>query len=124
MVALGPISILTLCHAVSDTLEIRFVRLCTGVCVLWLFLVAGPDVRAVVFCCCVWCGSDPEKRRIYDQVGSEGLKQSQQPGGGGGGGGAHMHFDPFELFAQVGMIRPGILICIEVSHLPHGRGRS
>jgi curved DNA-binding protein CbpA len=60
--------------------------------------------------------SDPEKRRIYDQVGDEGLdarmqqQQQQQQGfggnqpphfsfGGGGGGGAS--FDPFQLFAQM-----------------------
>ena len=30
--------------------------------------------------------SDPEKKRIYDQYGEEGLKQNSQGGGGGGGG--------------------------------------
>ena len=30
--------------------------------------------------------SDPEKRRIYDQVGEEGLKGGSSPSGGGGGG--------------------------------------
>jgi thiol-disulfide isomerase/thioredoxin len=30
--------------------------------------------------------SDPEKRRMYDQVGEEGMQQQQQPGGGGPGG--------------------------------------
>lgn len=34
---------------------------------------------------------DPDKRKIYDQYGEEGLKQNQ--GGGGGGG-----FNPFEMF--------------------------
>lgn len=36
--------------------------------------------------------SDPEKRKIYDQVGEEGLKGGAGPGGPGGGGGAY-HFD-------------------------------
>lgn len=53
--------------------------------------------------------SDPEKRRIYDQVGYEGVKNAGQPGAGGpggfpgGGGGAH-HFefgDAFKLFEQM-----------------------
>lgn len=38
--------------------------------------------------------SDPEKRKIYDQYGEEGLNQNG-PGGGGGGG---FGFDPFEMF--------------------------
>ncbi|KAG2499079.1 hypothetical protein HYH03_003262 [Edaphochlamys debaryana] len=50
--------------------------------------------------------SDAEKRRIYDQMGEEGLKQGGPGGGGPGGGGpggAHfnMNFgggDPFEMF--------------------------
>jgi hypothetical protein len=37
--------------------------------------------------------SDPEKRKVYDHYGAEGLKQQQQ------GGGAHMH-DPFDIFAK------------------------
>jgi len=59
--------------------------------------------------------SDPEKRRIYDQVGEEGLNEHtqrqqqqhhQQAGGGGaqfsfGGGGGANGFDPFQLFAQM-----------------------
>ena len=40
--------------------------------------------------------SDPEKKRIYDQLGEDGLKQNQNAGGGGGpggpGGGAQFHF--------------------------------
>ncbi len=35
--------------------------------------------------------SDPEKRKIYDRYGEEGLKQQQQQGGGGRG------HDPFDL---------------------------
>ena len=31
--------------------------------------------------------SDPEKRRIYDQLGEEGVKRSAQGGGAGGGAG-------------------------------------
>lgn len=58
--------------------------------------------------------SDPEKRRIYDQVGDEGVQQHEQGGGGGGpggnpfggGGGFQFHsggggggdFDPFRIF--------------------------
>eukprot|EP00292_Cryptomonas_paramecium_P022245 CAMPEP_0113690448 /NCGR_PEP_ID=MMETSP0038_2-20120614/17797_1 /TAXON_ID=2898 /ORGANISM="Cryptomonas paramecium" /LENGTH=161 /DNA_ID=CAMNT_0000611775 /DNA_START=96 /DNA_END=578 /DNA_ORIENTATION=- /assembly_acc=CAM_ASM_000170 len=38
--------------------------------------------------------SDPEKRKIYDQYGEEGLKMSE--GGGGGGGGFQEGF-PFEF---------------------------
>ena len=38
--------------------------------------------------------NDPEKRRVYDQVGEEGLKGGMPPGGapgfGGGGGGGGM----------------------------------
>mmetsp|Transcript_22033 Transcript_22033/g.42069 ORF Transcript_22033/g.42069 Transcript_22033/m.42069 type:complete len:239 (-) Transcript_22033:550-1266(-) len=37
--------------------------------------------------------SDPEKRKIYDRHGEEGLKQQQQQGGGGGG-----HHDIFSQF--------------------------
>lgn len=36
--------------------------------------------------------SDPEKRKIYDQAGEEGLQ------GGGGGGGGHNPFDIFNMF--------------------------
>jgi DnaJ-class molecular chaperone len=39
--------------------------------------------------------SDPEKRRIYDQFGEEGLKGG---GGGGGGGGFPGGGDPFDMF--------------------------
>ncbi|KYQ89257.1 heat shock protein DnaJ family protein [Tieghemostelium lacteum] len=42
--------------------------------------------------------SDPEKRRVYDQYGEEGLKQ----GHGGGGG-----FDPFDIFANFGGFKFG-----------------
>lgn len=35
--------------------------------------------------------SDPDKRRVYDRGGEEGLKQMQQQGQGGG-------FDPFDIF--------------------------
>jgi DnaJ family protein C protein 16 len=66
--------------------------------------------------------SDPEKRRIYDQVGDEGVKQHEQqeaagasagaggfPGfetfrfssGGAAGGGAGGGFDPFMIFEQM-----------------------
>lgn len=38
--------------------------------------------------------SDPEKKKIYDQYGEEGLKQNQGGGGGGGGGGQNI-FDMF-----------------------------
>lgn len=41
--------------------------------------------------------SDPEKRKIYDQYGEEGLNQNG-PGGPGGGGGGGFGFDPFEMF--------------------------
>ena len=39
--------------------------------------------------------SDPEKKRVYDQHGEEGLEELQKRGGGGGG-------DPFDLFSQMG----------------------
>lgn len=61
--------------------------------------------------------SDPDKRRIYDQVGYEGMKNAGQTGGGpggfpegfgfpgsAGGGGEGMHFefgDAFKLFEQM-----------------------
>lgn len=55
--------------------------------------------------------SDPEKRRVYDQVGEEGMdqhEQRQQQGGGGGGanfnfggGGGGGQFDPFSVFEQM-----------------------
>ena len=38
--------------------------------------------------------SDPEKRRIYDQHGEQGIKE----GGGGGGGGFHSPMDIFDMF--------------------------
>ena len=41
--------------------------------------------------------SDPEKRRIYDQLGEEGVKR-QQAGGGGGAGGAGGFEDMFNGF--------------------------
>ena len=43
--------------------------------------------------------ADGDKRRVYDQVGEEGMKQQQQ-GGGGGGHGFH-HGDPFNVFENV-----------------------
>ncbi len=54
--------------------------------------------------------SDPEKRKIYDQFGEEGLKGGGMPGGGGGpgfssfgagGGGPGFSFhatDPNDIF--------------------------
>ena len=44
--------------------------------------------------------SDPEKRRIYDQVGSGGGNFQQHFGGGGGGGpGVHFsHMDANDIF--------------------------
>uniref|UniRef100_A0A7R9U656 J domain-containing protein n=1 Tax=Pinguiococcus pyrenoidosus TaxID=172671 RepID=A0A7R9U656_9STRA len=48
--------------------------------------------------------SDPEKRRIYDQVGEEGLKNQQAGRGGGGrGGGFQFHGaqDPFKMFEDI-----------------------
>ena len=36
--------------------------------------------------------SDPEKRKLYDRYGEEGLQRNQRSGGGGGGG------DPFDVF--------------------------
>ena len=39
--------------------------------------------------------SDPEKRRIYDQLGEEGVKRQQQGGGGGGAGGFEDMFNGF-----------------------------
>lgn len=45
--------------------------------------------------------SDSEKRKIYDQLGEEGLKGGM--GGMGGGAGAHFTAtNPEELFARVG----------------------
>ncbi len=55
--------------------------------------------------------SDPEKKRVYDQVGAEGLRG--MGGGGGGGGGGAGGFpegfkgfssggrDPFDIFSQM-----------------------
>eukprot|EP01104_Vermistella_antarctica_P013996 TRINITY_DN432_c5_g1_i2.p1 TRINITY_DN432_c5_g1~~TRINITY_DN432_c5_g1_i2.p1 ORF type:complete len:373 (+),score=110.14 TRINITY_DN432_c5_g1_i2:158-1276(+) len=45
--------------------------------------------------------SDPEKRRVYDQYGEEGLKQYSGNGGGGGGG------SPFDMFFGGGRHRGG-----------------
>lgn len=62
--------------------------------------------------------SDPEKRKIYDQFGEEGLKQGPPPPGaggfdangfggfpgGGGGGGGHYRYQPRsanDIFAEV-----------------------
>jgi DnaJ family protein B protein 4 len=44
--------------------------------------------------------SDPEKRKIYDQFGEEGLKGGGPTGAGGFGGGAYHFTDPGDLFAQ------------------------
>ncbi|GAB4816305.1 hypothetical protein N2152v2_003351 [Parachlorella kessleri] len=47
--------------------------------------------------------TDPEKRRLYDQLGEDGLKGGG-PGPGGGPGGGHFHFqhgDPFNIFETV-----------------------
>lgn len=38
--------------------------------------------------------TDPEQRRIYDQVGKEGLKNHKQGGGGNG-------FNPFDVFSNI-----------------------
>ncbi|KAI9184556.1 DnaJ- protein scj1 [Blastocladiella emersonii ATCC 22665] len=43
--------------------------------------------------------NDPEKRRIYDAHGEEGLKQGGGQGGQGGGAGWPFH-DPFDIFNQ------------------------
>ena len=48
---------------------------------------------------------DPEKKRLYDQVGEDGIKKgytTENTGGGGGGGGGGMGgfpggTDPFEV---------------------------
>lgn len=40
--------------------------------------------------------SDPEKRKIYDLEGEEGIKR----GGSGGGAGGNHHGDPFDIFNQ------------------------
>ena len=54
--------------------------------------------------------NDPEKRRVYDQVGEEGLKGGMPPGGmpagygGGGGGGMPAGFNfrqADDIFAEV-----------------------
>ena len=45
--------------------------------------------------------SDNEKRRLYDQVGSEGMKQQQQGGSSGNGGFHFQHGDPFNIFENV-----------------------
>lgn len=53
--------------------------------------------------------NDPEKRRVYDQVGEEGLKGGMPPGGmpagfGGGGGGMPPGFSfrqADDIFAEV-----------------------
>ena len=42
--------------------------------------------------------SDPEKRKLYDQYGEDGLKEGFQGGGGRGGG----FRDPFEMFNNFG----------------------
>eukprot|EP00931_Biecheleriopsis_adriatica_P101994 TRINITY_DN77032_c0_g1_i1.p1 TRINITY_DN77032_c0_g1~~TRINITY_DN77032_c0_g1_i1.p1 ORF type:complete len:551 (+),score=117.27 TRINITY_DN77032_c0_g1_i1:32-1654(+) len=38
--------------------------------------------------------SDPEKRRVYDQVGEEGMKRGESAGA------RHSHVDPFKIFEQ------------------------
>jgi DnaJ family protein C protein 16 len=43
--------------------------------------------------------SDPKQRKIYDQVGEEGLKQQQQRDAQGGGGGFH-GMNPDDIFSQ------------------------
>ena len=46
--------------------------------------------------------SDPDKRRMYDQVGEEGMNRQQSGGGPGGPGGFHaQHGDPFHIFETV-----------------------
>ena len=49
--------------------------------------------------------SDPEKRKVYDRFGEEGLKGGFAPGGGSGAGfpGGGMHFHPRnaeDIFAE------------------------
>ncbi|KFM25328.1 Putative protein disulfide-isomerase [Auxenochlorella protothecoides] len=45
--------------------------------------------------------SDPEKRRMYDQLGEDGLRPGGQAGPGGGGAGFHFQGDPFATFRTV-----------------------
>lgn len=60
--------------------------------------------------------SDPEKRKLFDQFGEEGLKGGMGNGMGGGGMGGMpggMHFtasNPEEIFAQVQPQRPAVTL--------------
>eukprot|EP00887_Chlorella_sp_A99_P002994 scaffold9.g2994.t1 len=45
--------------------------------------------------------SDPGKRRLYDQLGEEGMNRRAQGGGGPGGGFHFQHGDPFNIFETV-----------------------
>ena len=48
--------------------------------------------------------SDPEKRKVYDRFGEQGLKGGFASNGGGGFPGGGMHFNPRaaeEVFAEV-----------------------
>eukprot|EP00854_Cymbomonas_tetramitiformis_P022728 gene22728-27438_t len=46
--------------------------------------------------------SDPEKRKVYDQFGEEGLQGGGPGGPGGGGAGFHANFgDPFSMFKDL-----------------------
>ena len=45
--------------------------------------------------------SDPERRRVFDQFGAEGVKNGAGQGGFGGGPGGQPFHDPFDIFEQM-----------------------
>eukprot|EP00960_Hanusia_phi_P029797 748185-Hanusia_phi.AAC.1 len=61
--------------------------------------------------------SDPEKRKIYDQFGEEGLKASESGGSPDGAGGF-----PGDEFFEVPPSLPRLLLHISLPFLPHFRG--